>query len=70
MRVTLILALAGASFAQTHSIRLADLSWKEAADVLKPGPVGPMVDGVLTLRSPGDAYRRWEDSQWSPTRSI
>jgi creatinine amidohydrolase len=39
MRVTLILALAGACLAQTHSVRLADLSWKEAADVLKPGAV-------------------------------
>jgi para-nitrobenzyl esterase len=30
------------------------------ADVLKPGPVGPMADGVLVTRSPGDVYRRGE----------
>lgn len=30
------------------------------ADVLKAGPVGPMVDGVLIIRSPGDVYRRGE----------
>jgi para-nitrobenzyl esterase len=28
------------------------------ADLLKAGPVGPMVDGVMVLRSPGDAYRK------------
>src|ERR1700693_3701633 len=39
MRVTPILALAASCFAQTHSVRLADLSWKEAAAVLKPGAV-------------------------------
>ncbi len=27
-------------------------------DVLKPGPVGPMIDGVMMLRSPGDTYRK------------
>jgi para-nitrobenzyl esterase len=31
-----------------------------AADVLKAGPVGPMIDGVLITRSPGDAYRKGE----------
>ena len=30
------------------------------ADVLKPGPAGPMVDGVMMLRSPGDTYRKGE----------
>jgi len=28
------------------------------ADVLKPGPVGPMADGVLVVRSPGDIFRK------------
>jgi para-nitrobenzyl esterase len=28
------------------------------ADVLKAGPAGPMVDGVMMLRSPGDTYRK------------
>jgi para-nitrobenzyl esterase len=27
-------------------------------DALKQGPVGPMVDGVLVTRSPGDVYRK------------
>ena len=31
-----------------------------AADVLKTGPVGPMIDGVMILRSPGDVYRKGE----------
>jgi para-nitrobenzyl esterase len=30
------------------------------ADVLKPGPVGPVADGVITVRAPGDVYRRGE----------
>ncbi|WP_293368328.1 carboxylesterase family protein [Phenylobacterium sp.] len=30
------------------------------ADVLKSGPAGPMVDGVMMLRSPGDTYRKGE----------
>jgi creatinine amidohydrolase len=39
MRVLSILALAVASLAQIRSVHLADLSWKEAADVLKPAAV-------------------------------
>ncbi len=31
-----------------------------AADVLKPGPAGPILDGVMMIRSPGAAYRRGE----------
>ena len=31
-----------------------------AADVLKPGPAGPIVDGVLIRRAPGDVYRHGE----------
>ena len=31
-----------------------------AADVLKAGPVGPMIDGVMVVRSPGDVYRKGE----------
>ncbi|HLZ75673.1 carboxylesterase/lipase family protein [Phenylobacterium sp.] len=31
-----------------------------AAEVLKTGPVGPMIDGVMLKRSPGDAYRKGE----------
>ena len=31
------------------------------AEVIKPGPVGPMMDGVMILRSPGDVYRRGEE---------
>jgi para-nitrobenzyl esterase len=30
------------------------------ADLLKPGPAGPVVDGVMMLRSPGDTYRKGE----------
>jgi para-nitrobenzyl esterase len=30
------------------------------ADVLKPGPTGPVIDGVLVTHSPGDAYRKGE----------
>ena len=30
------------------------------ADVLKAGPVGPMIDGGMVTRSPGDAYRKGE----------
>jgi creatinine amidohydrolase len=36
MRSVLILALAAAGFAQTRSFRLADMTWKEAADLLTP----------------------------------
>jgi len=31
-----------------------------AQEVVKPGPVGPMVDGVMLLRAPGDTFRRGE----------
>ncbi len=36
----------------------ANLRAIPAADVLKTGPAGPMVDGVMILRSPGDTYRK------------
>jgi para-nitrobenzyl esterase len=42
--------LADATPAQLRAIPLAD--------VLKPGPAGPVVDGVMMLRSPGDTYRK------------
>ncbi|HZZ32269.1 MAG TPA: carboxylesterase family protein [Phenylobacterium sp.] len=41
---------ADATAAQLRAIPLAD--------VLKAGPTGPMVDGVMMLRSPGDSYRK------------
>ncbi|HEX3365377.1 carboxylesterase/lipase family protein [Phenylobacterium sp.] len=44
------LGLADATPAQLRAIPVAD--------VLKPGPAGPMVDGVMMLRSPGDTYRK------------
>src|SRR6185369_12715393 len=28
------------------------------ADVLKPGPTGPVLDGADVIHSPGDAYRK------------
>ncbi|THD64790.1 carboxylesterase family protein [Phenylobacterium sp.] len=46
------LGLADATPAQLRAI--------PAADVLKPGPTGPMVDGVMMLRTPGDTYRKGE----------
>jgi para-nitrobenzyl esterase len=46
------LGLKDATAAQLRAIPLAD--------VLKPGPVGPVADGVLVARSPGDVYRRGE----------
>jgi creatinine amidohydrolase len=39
MRVILVLALGGACLAQPRSVRLADLSWKEAAGALNPDAV-------------------------------
>jgi para-nitrobenzyl esterase len=44
------LGLADATAAQLRAIPVAD--------ALKPGPAGPMVDGVMMLRSPGDTYRK------------
>jgi para-nitrobenzyl esterase len=46
------LGLKDATAAQLRAIPLAD--------ILKPGPVGPVADGVLVTRSPGDVYRRGE----------
>jgi para-nitrobenzyl esterase len=46
------LGLADATPAQLRAIPVAD--------VLKPGPTGPMVDGVMMLRAPGDTYRKGE----------
>ncbi|MBS0331399.1 MAG: carboxylesterase family protein [Proteobacteria bacterium] len=46
------LGLADATPEQLRAIPLAD--------VLKPGPAGPMVDGTMMLRSPGDTFRRGE----------
>ncbi|MBS0363473.1 MAG: carboxylesterase family protein [Proteobacteria bacterium] len=38
----------------------ADLRAIPVEQVVKPGPVGPMVDGVLIKRAPGDTYRHGE----------
>ena len=46
------LGLADATPAQLRAVPVAD--------VLKPGPAGPMVDGVMMLRSPGETYRKGE----------
>ncbi len=46
------LGLKDATVEQLRAIPLAEL--------VKPGPAGPVVDGVLVKRSPGDAYRRGE----------
>ncbi|HEY3951577.1 carboxylesterase/lipase family protein [Phenylobacterium sp.] len=59
--------LSGEAFgaAWTKSLGLADptpaqLRAIPLAEVLKPGPTGPMADGVMMLRAPGDTYRRGE----------
>jgi para-nitrobenzyl esterase len=46
------LGLKDATAAQLRAIPLAD--------VLKAGPVGPVADGMLVTRSPGDVYRKGE----------
>jgi para-nitrobenzyl esterase len=60
--------LSGEAFgaAWAKSVGLADATPAQlraisAADVLKTGPVGPMADGVLMLRAPGDTYRKGEE---------
>jgi para-nitrobenzyl esterase len=53
----------GASWAKSLGLPDATVDQLRAipvAEVIKPGPVGPMVDGVLVVRSPGDTYRRGE----------
>jgi para-nitrobenzyl esterase len=39
---------------------VAQLRAIPAAEAVKPGPVGPMVDSVLVVRSPGDSFRKGE----------
>ena len=46
------LGLADATAAQLRAVSVAD--------ALKPGPTGPMIDGVMMLRSPGNSYRKGE----------
>ncbi|WP_372784417.1 carboxylesterase/lipase family protein [Phenylobacterium sp.] len=51
----------GASYAAGLGLKDATPAQLRAiplADALKSGPVGPMADGVLALRSPGDSYRK------------
>jgi para-nitrobenzyl esterase len=53
----------GASWANGLGFKdatVAQLRAIPAADVLKAGPVGPVADGVLVVRSPGDTYRKGE----------
>jgi para-nitrobenzyl esterase len=51
----------GASWAKSVGVPDATPAQLRAipiTDVLKAGPTGPMVDGVMMLRSPGDTYRK------------
>jgi para-nitrobenzyl esterase len=53
----------GASWASGLGLKDATVAQLRAipvAEVLKPGPVGPVIDGVLLTRSPGDVYRAGE----------
>lgn len=51
----------GAAWAASQGLKdptPAQLRAIPMADVLKPGPTGPMIDGVLVVGSPGDLYRK------------
>jgi para-nitrobenzyl esterase len=53
----------GASWANGLGLKDATVEQLRAvpvADVLKAGPAGPVIDGVMIKRSPGDTYRKGE----------